>query len=43
MWPLDSTVSMMNLSLNPSIIASMVMNIMTLMVTPAMQTRVCRL
>src|ERR1700680_976634 len=43
MWPLDSTVSTMNLSLNPSIIASMVMNIMTLMVTPAIQTSVWRL
>src|SRR3954452_477022 len=42
-WPEDSTVSMMNLSLKPFIIASMAMNIMTLMVTPAMHTSDCRL
>src|SRR4051812_44211456 len=34
---------MMNLSLKPFIIASMAMNIMTLMVTPAMHTSDCRL
>ena len=38
MCPDDSTVSMMNLSVNPCIIDVMVMNIMTLIVTPAMHT-----
>ena len=42
MWPVDSTVSMMNLSVNPCIIAVIAMNIMTLIVTPAMQTSVWR-
>jgi hypothetical protein len=41
--PDDSTVSMMNLSLNPFIIESMARNIITLMITPAMHTSVCRL
>src|SRR4051812_37074069 len=43
MWPDDSTVSMMNLSENPFIMADMAMNMVTEMVTPAMQTRDWRL
>ena len=41
--PDDSTVSMMNLSLNPSIIADIAMNLITLIVTPAMHTSDWRL
>src|SRR6266513_2266659 len=43
MCPDDSTVSLMNLSVKPFIIASMAMNIVTEMVTPAMQTSDWRL
>jgi len=43
MCPDDSTVSLMNLSVKPFIIASIAMNIVTEIVTPAMQTSDWRL
>jgi hypothetical protein len=43
MCPVDSTVSVMNLSVRPSIIDVIDRNIVTLIVTPAMQTSDCRL
>jgi len=43
MCPEDSTVSMMNLSEKPAIMADMAIYMVTEMVTPAMQMRVCRL
>ena len=43
MCPDDSTVSMMNLSVKPPIIAVIAINIITLIVTPAMHTSDWRL